>query len=80
MVFAGELGAVNLVFNFELQAQPAGNALGCFQGDAHELGHVLLTAMNGEPYGGDGTEQRHRYQKREEKEKPKQTPQAIANP
>jgi len=35
--------------------------------------------MNGKPYGGDGTEQRHSYQEREEKEKPKQTPQAIAH-
>ncbi|MGO8736463.1 MAG: hypothetical protein ACLQVM_27135, partial [Terriglobia bacterium] len=35
-------------------------------------------AMNGKPDGGDGTEQRHSNQEREEKEKPKQTPQSIA--
>jgi hypothetical protein len=35
--------------------------------------------MYGEPDGGDGTQQRHGYQNREEQEKPEQTPQSIAH-
>jgi hypothetical protein len=73
------LCAVDLIFDFELQTQPGSDALGGFEGHSDKLGHALLSAMNGEANGGDGTEQRHGNQYREEKEKPKQTPQAIAH-
>ena len=50
------LRAINLVFDFQFQAQPGGDALSGLEGNSHELGHAFLPAVNGEPDGGDGTE------------------------
>ena len=73
------LRAVEFVLDFELQPQTGGNTLRRFEGGAHQVGHVLLTPVNGQPNSSDGGEQRHGHQHREQQEQPEETANAVAD-
>ena len=62
------LGVEEPAFDLDLQPEAARHALRRVHWTPHQVGHGLLTAVDGQADGGNGADQRHRHEHGEEQE------------